>query len=75
MSNSVTTPASPGQIGPFPFDSVALVTTAGSSSVVKLNGTQIGTTLAANQLIPLKAGNYLTVTWATTAPVFSILPV
>lgn len=71
---SITTPASPGQIGPFQYPCRLLVTTAGAATVVALNGVTIGTSLTVNQLISLDAGDWLTVTWATTAPVFTIIP-
>lgn len=71
---SITTPASPGAVGPFQFPCQVLVTTAGNASAVKLNNVQIGTTLTVNQLITLNMGDYLTITWTTTAPVFTIIP-
>jgi hypothetical protein len=74
IGTSMTTPGSPGQIGPFMFPCQLLCTAAGSASVVAYNGVKVGSSLAVNQMFSLKQGDYMTITWATTAPVFTIIP-
>jgi hypothetical protein len=71
---SITAGSSPYSYGPYPFDAVLVVTTAGSASAVTLGGQSIGSSLSSNQVIYLPRGNILQVTWATTAPVLEVVP-
>ncbi|MGA8604973.1 MAG: right-handed parallel beta-helix repeat-containing protein [Thermoplasmata archaeon] len=71
---SVTAGASIYTFPLLPFDAVYVMTTVGGISALTLDGQGLGSSFFPGLQVFVGANHTLTAKWATTAPVFSILP-
>ena len=73
---SVTSGASPYTFPLLPYNAVYVLTTIGGMSALTLDGQALfNATFSIGQQVYVAANHTLTATWATTAPVFAILPI
>ena len=73
--SSVTAGTSPYSFAALPFDAVYVITTVGGMTALKLNTQALfNGSFSVGQNVFVGANNTLQATWATTAPVFEIVP-
>ncbi len=72
---SLTAGASPYTFPQWPYDVLLVLTTVGGMTALTLDGQALfNGSFSVGQVVPVKAGHTLVATWATTAPVFQVIP-
>jgi hypothetical protein len=75
-AGSWTAGTSPYTFAALPYDAVWVLTTVGGMTALTLDGQALfNASFAVGNMIYVAAGHSLVATWATTAPVFQVLPV